>query len=162
MTQINLMLCKLAFAITFWLLLAMFGAVRLLTCASTAPMQSSHTQHTPATTAVVCTGDGELRLEGGEMADEYAYGRLEVFRQRLWSDVCGTEKFTPDSAGVACRQLGYDGGAALQFPRPYEFGTFVPPNLVRSPCFLSSCLPAVRRGCHLRLCLGGTASAGSE
>ena len=97
------------------------------------------------------------------MADEYAYGRLEVFRQRLWSDVCGTEKFTPDSAGVACRQLGYDGGAALHFPRPYEFGNFVPPNLVRAPpCFYGSCPAPVRRGCFIRLCLGGTASAGCE
>lgn len=88
---------------------------------------------------VMCAGDGEVRLEGGELAEEHAYGRLEVFLRGFWSDVCSTEKFTPASARVACRQLGYDGGAGLLFPRPYESGgRFVDPNLVRlmpqSPC----------------------------
>eukprot|EP00892_Ulva_mutabilis_P012696 jgi/Ulvmu1/979/UM103_0006.1 len=74
--------------------------------------------------------EGDLRLQGGEVETEFAYGRLEVFLRGFWSDICPTENFTPDSAQVACRQLGYDGGASLLFPRPFEFGSrFVNPNL---------------------------------
>eukprot|EP00892_Ulva_mutabilis_P004917 jgi/Ulvmu1/2798/UM141_0005.1 len=45
------------------------------------------------------------------MAAEYTYGRLEVFLRGFWRNVCPTERFTPASAHVACRQLGYEGGA---------------------------------------------------
>lgn len=43
-----------------------------------------------------------------------AYGRLEMFRWGLWSNVCDREGFTPESVAVACTSLGYDGGARLK------------------------------------------------
>eukprot|EP00892_Ulva_mutabilis_P004968 jgi/Ulvmu1/2843/UM144_0008.1 len=60
--------------------------------------------------------EGNLRLMDGETGPAYEYGRLEVFVRGFWSTVCDTESFTPDSAQVACRILGYEGGAALKFP----------------------------------------------
>jgi len=65
--------------------------------------------------------DGSLRLMGGEAGSAFEYGRLEIFLRGFWSNVCSTEVFTPDSAAVACRALGYDGGASLQFPQPFQF-----------------------------------------
>lgn len=65
--------------------------------------------------------DGSLRLMGGEAGAAFEYGRLEVFLRGFWSNVCSTEVFTPDSAAVACRALGYDGGASLQFLQPFRF-----------------------------------------
>lgn len=62
--------------------------------------------------------EGNLRLMGGEANASYAYGRLEIFLRGLWSSVCDSESFTPDAALVACRILGYDGGAPLQFGTP--------------------------------------------
>lgn len=43
------------------------------------------------------------------------YGRLEIFIRGFWSTVCDKRGFTPDAARVACRALGFDGGAAIQF-----------------------------------------------
>ena len=34
--------------------------------------------------------------------------------------MCNNDRFTPDSAVVACRALGYDGGAALRFRRAFR------------------------------------------
>eukprot|EP00892_Ulva_mutabilis_P004965 jgi/Ulvmu1/2840/UM144_0005.1 len=59
--------------------------------------------------------EGKLRLMDGHAGPAYEYGRLEIFLRGFWSTICDTESFTPDSAQVACRLLGYDGGAALKF-----------------------------------------------
>lgn len=80
----------------------------------------------------------------------FEYGRLEIFRGGRWGNVCQGGTFTPDSAQVACRQLGYDGGARLDWLLPYSFG--LERSLVRarpagSPAAVShncavSCMPA--------------------
>ena len=62
-----------------------------------------------------------MRLEAGSPGEGYAYGRLEVFLRGFWSNVCSAGRFTPDSAQVACRQLGFDGGSSLTFRRPPRF-----------------------------------------
>lgn len=63
--------------------------------------------------------DGVLRLADGKSGVGYEYGRLEVFLRGFFSNVCSDNRFTPDSAKVACRELGYDGGAALRFTQAY-------------------------------------------
>lgn len=55
----------------------------------------------------------------GESGPGYEYGRLEIYMRGFWSSVCDVHGFTPDSAKVACRILGYDGGAALEFRQAY-------------------------------------------
>lgn len=49
----------------------------------------------------------------------WEYGRLEIFVNGFWSNVCSSGRFTPDAAQVACRAVGYDGGAVLRFTQPY-------------------------------------------
>lgn len=56
---------------------------------------------------------------GGSSGPGFEYGRLEIFARGFWSNVCRAGRFTPDAAQVACRALGYDGGAALRFIQPY-------------------------------------------
>ena len=51
----------------------------------------------------------------GQAGSGFEYGRLEIFLRGIWSTICDFESFTPDSAGVACRVLGFDGGAPLEF-----------------------------------------------
>lgn len=65
--------------------------------------------------------DGATRLVGGaeNPMQRYEYGRLEVFAQGFWSKVCSADRFPPNSAQVACRALGYDGGVALWFTEAY-------------------------------------------
>ena len=58
-------------------------------------------------------------MEGGS-GPGFQYGRLEVFIRGFWSSVCDKNGFTPDAAQVACRQLGFDGGAAVQFTQPFQ------------------------------------------
>eukprot|EP00892_Ulva_mutabilis_P008274 jgi/Ulvmu1/5819/UM025_0076.1 len=60
--------------------------------------------------------EGQLRLMESTAGVAFEYGRLEIFIRGFWSTICDTESFTPDSAQVACRLLGYDGGAPLNFP----------------------------------------------
>ncbi|MCY4388890.1 MAG: leucine-rich repeat domain-containing protein [Desulfurellaceae bacterium] len=67
--------------------------------------------------AVLCGGplvavggaqeEGDLRVPGG------GAGRLEVYRAGQWGTVCD-DRFTNDTAGVACRQLGYTSGTFYQ------------------------------------------------
>lgn len=64
--------------------------------------------------------DGALRLEDGAAGAAFEYGRLEIFVRGFWSNICDVEAFTPDSAQVACRALGYDGGSALKFRVPFQ------------------------------------------
>ena len=69
------------------------------------------------------------RLMGGAAGDRYTYGRLEIFDKGFWSNVCRSDRFTPASAQVACRALGYDGGTA-----PLLLGSFrVSLRQVRTP-----------------------------
>ena len=65
--------------------------------------------------------DGQLRLMEGGAGAGFEFGRLEIFLRGFWSNICsgGSESFTPDSAQVACRLLGYDGGASLVFRQPF-------------------------------------------
>ena len=63
--------------------------------------------------------DGMTRLVDGRAGPSYKYGRLEIFERGFWSNVCNNDRFTPDSASVACKALGYDGGAALRFTQSY-------------------------------------------
>lgn len=49
----------------------------------------------------------------GEAGRGYEIGRLEIFRKGFWSNICDSRGFTPQAAMVACRILGYDGGASL-------------------------------------------------
>eukprot|EP00892_Ulva_mutabilis_P001727 jgi/Ulvmu1/11555/UM078_0048.1 len=68
--------------------------------------------------------DGAVRLSRGEAGPDFEYGRLEVFLNGLWGDICSEAQFTPASAAVACRLLGYEGGSPLLFEVPYVFATF--------------------------------------
>ena len=65
--------------------------------------------------------DGATRLADGsaDPGGRFEYGRLEIFARGFWSNVCNNGRFTPDSAQVACRALGYDGGAVLRFTQSY-------------------------------------------
>ena len=63
--------------------------------------------------------DGVTRLVDGGAGAAYEYGRLEIFARGFWSNVCNIDRFTPDSALVACKALGYNGGAALRFTQSY-------------------------------------------
>lgn len=62
--------------------------------------------------------DGRLRLMDGGSGVGYEYGRLEIFLRGFWSAVCNRFGFTPAAAQVACRALGYGGGAAIRFLQP--------------------------------------------
>ena len=64
--------------------------------------------------------EGRLRLMEGGSGPGFQYGRLEVFIRGFWSSVCDKNGFTPDAAQVACRQLGFGGGAAMQFVQPFQ------------------------------------------
>eukprot|EP00892_Ulva_mutabilis_P004962 jgi/Ulvmu1/2838/UM144_0002.1 len=64
--------------------------------------------------------EGLLRLMGGKQEPGFEYGRLEIQRRGIWSTICDTESFTPDSAQVACSILGYDGGASLNFKQAFQ------------------------------------------
>eukprot|EP00892_Ulva_mutabilis_P007273 jgi/Ulvmu1/4918/UM202_0003.1 len=65
--------------------------------------------------------EGQLRLMGGQSGPAYEYGRLEILLRGIWSSICDRPSITPDSAQLACRLLGYDGGAALEFRGAYVF-----------------------------------------
>eukprot|EP00892_Ulva_mutabilis_P001585 jgi/Ulvmu1/11427/UM076_0001.1 len=67
-------------------------------------------------------GEGDLRLTEGDSGPGFEYGRLEVFQGGRWGNICQGGTFTPDSAQVACRQLGYDGGARLDWLQPFGGG----------------------------------------
>ena len=59
------------------------------------------------------------RIVDGAAGPGYEYGRLEIFDSGFWSNVCNNDRFTPDSAQVACKAFGYDGGAALRFTQSF-------------------------------------------
>lgn len=65
----------------------------------------------------------DVRLSDGAASPGgmWEYGRLEIFANGFWSNVCNREGFTPDAAQVACKALGYNGGAVLSFTQAYTF-----------------------------------------
>lgn len=67
---------------------------------------------------VHAAADGAVRLEDGQAGPDFEYGRLEVFANGTWGSVCGRQKFTTSTANVACKSLGYGGGAPLRFCQP--------------------------------------------
>eukprot|EP00892_Ulva_mutabilis_P008497 jgi/Ulvmu1/6019/UM260_0003.1 len=60
--------------------------------------------------------EGELRLVNQTTVANWRMGRLEVFFEGSWSQVCGVQ-FDGADAEVACRQLGLAGGTVLPAPR---------------------------------------------
>lgn len=79
------------------------------------------------TTAWEHAEEGSVRLAGGAEAEGGGarFGRLEVFFRGGWGTVCGRDPdndystslpatFTPASAQVACRELGFSNAFALQ------------------------------------------------
>lgn len=63
--------------------------------------------------------NGAVRLADGESGPGFEYGRLEVFSEGSWGSVCDRTGFTTASAQIACKSLGFDGGAPLRFFQPY-------------------------------------------
>lgn len=72
-------------------------------------------------TLLIAAMDGSTRLVdgGADPQGEFEYGRLEIFERGFWSNICSNGRFTPEAAQVACRALGYDGGAPLRFTQAY-------------------------------------------
>ncbi|XP_064406364.1 neurotrypsin-like isoform X3 [Halichondria panicea] len=62
----------------------------------------THTQDV----ALVCTANGDLRLVGNSGQTGGSSGRLEVYNNEQWGAVCD-DRFSPNDARVACRQLGF-------------------------------------------------------
>lgn len=89
-------------------------------CMANKSMHGKDAQRVGHQLRVVHAGDGSLRLSKGVAGPGFEYGRLEIFLNGLWSDICSNTQFTPNSASVACRILGYDGGSRLLFTIPYE------------------------------------------
>ena len=58
------------------------------------------------------TAESDLRLVGQTSIDNWVQGRLEVFFEGSWSQVCGFA-FGGSDANVACRQLGFGAGTVL-------------------------------------------------
>ena len=98
--------------------------------------------------------DGVTRLVDGSAGPGYEYGRLEIFERGFWSNVCNNDRFTPDAAEVACRALGYGGGAALRFTQSYASSL----SPVRSICLklhFRQCAVLMRARLHVA-CLTST------
>ena len=56
--------------------------------------------------------EGDLRLVEQSTLSNWLTGRLEIFFEGSWSQVCATN-FTGTDADVACRQLGFGNGSVL-------------------------------------------------
>lgn len=67
----------------------------------------------------VCAEEGDIRLVEGDSTPEFAFGIPEIFISGIWSRFCFESVTLPTlAATVACRQLGFDGGALLTFALP--------------------------------------------
>ena len=88
---------------------------------STAGLNLSVRQDMLSYVVVRADMDGQLRLMEGGAGAGFEFGRLEIFMRGFWSNICSgeSELFTQDSAQVACRLLGYDGGASIVFMQPF-------------------------------------------
>ena len=56
--------------------------------------------------------EGDLRLVEEESIANWMAGRLQVFLEGSWTQVCGAE-FGAPAANVACRQLGFGAGSVV-------------------------------------------------
>ncbi|KAM6107534.1 LOW QUALITY PROTEIN: antigen WC1.1-like [Phoenicopterus ruber ruber] len=65
-------------------------------------------------TGVVCSEFVALRLENSDGCS----GRLQVFYNRTWGSVC-SNSMTPDTASLACKELGCGDGGSLETRLPY-------------------------------------------
>ena len=85
---------------------------------------------TSAATAAVAAADtqlaGNLRLRDGAAA---ASGRLEVYLDGRWGDVCD-DGFGAEEGAVACRQLGYSGFAKRMVAPEYGSAIFLMDDVV--------------------------------
>ena len=63
-------------------------------------------------TEAIHAEEGDLRLVDEEPAANWVTGRLQVFFEGSWSQVCAAE-FEAADANVACRQLGYGAGTVV-------------------------------------------------
>ena len=72
------------------------------------------------------TEEGDLRLVDRVDINGFATGALQVFIDGEFGGVCNT-LFGPPDAEVACRQMGFTGGAAL----PLELDQTVSPYDIR-------------------------------
>lgn len=91
--------------------------------------------------------NGRLRLVAGRgsVSEGFAFGRLEVFLRGFWSNICSDVQtpFPPESAKVACRGLGYDGGEPLLFGLPYSSGLDSPVRRrIKHNCVCELSMPA--------------------
>ena len=92
-----------------------------------------------------------MRLVEGEETSAFAFGRLEIFLNSFWGNICDLESFTPDAALVACRILGYDGGIAIKefVDAPGATVGFSDQVLCRTPARNHAC---VYQNASLQLC----------
>lgn len=65
---------------------------------------------------MICAAVGDVRLVDEATVAQWRTGRLEVFLEGSWSQVCGGG-FGGADAAVACRQLGFGGGTLAVTPR---------------------------------------------
>lgn len=77
----------------------------------------SHRQDTP-----YAVPEGSTRLVDGaaDSDGQWVYGRLEILYKGSWSNICNKGGFAPNAVQVACRALGFDGGAQLRFTPAYS------------------------------------------
>ena len=61
---------------------------------------------------LLVSAEGDLRLVEQSTLSNWQTGRLEIFFEGSWSQVCATN-FTGADADVACRQLGLGSGSVL-------------------------------------------------
>ena len=66
----------------------------------------------PLDRSFLCAEEGDLRLIDQGDIDNWTTGRLQVFFEGSWSQVCATAFGAPD-ATVACRQLGFGAGTVV-------------------------------------------------
>ena len=105
---------------------------------------------TSAATAAVAAADtqlaGNLRLRDGAAA---ASGRLEVYLDGRWGDVCD-DGFGAEEGAVACRQLGYSGFAKRMVAPEYGSAIFLMDDVVctGSENRLIDCRYASEANCH--------------
>ena len=114
------------------------GELDILSCSFKAPSEqcASHRMDT----LVYCGNvgadlpeDGALRLLSGGAPSIDGVGRLEVFTGGAWSPVCGSG-FTPGSASVACKSMGFSGAKASTSDCGAVGCGSVPPRISEMSC----------------------------